>query len=207
MAEPGLAAHAGRGTPRTSPLEGAAPAQRAVRAARAGLLRAAARLCAGRLRAFDDPSGRRTRGVAQTAGGVRRTAGRGHPAEPLRSPTGEVEDYRIDAATPEAVDVFGRTGRDAVGRHILESYPSVAGEPLWQGYLQALETGVPFEGEPFAYQDVVGEMPVTATYTVRAAPLGEGLVVTCCGTPRWTGRSSASPMCNGSATSAGRTGT
>ncbi|AKN73995.1 protein phosphatase [Streptomyces sp. PBH53] len=143
------------------------------------LLRAAARLCAGRLRAFDDPPAGAPGDVAQTVQAVfDALPGATILLSPLRSPTGEVEDYRIDAATPEAVDVFGRTGRDMVGRHILESYPSVAGEPLWQGYLQALETGVPFEGEPFAYQDVVGEMPVTATYTVRAAPLGEGLVVT-----------------------------
>ncbi|MFI0806065.1 SpoIIE family protein phosphatase [Streptomyces echinatus] len=142
------------------------------------LLRAVARLCAGRLRAFD---------VRQdgTAGGVSGTVQAVFDAlpgavillTPLRSAAGEVEDYRIEAATPEAVDVFGRTGRDMVGRHILESYPSVAGEPLWQGYLQALDTGEPFEGEPFAYQDVVGEVPVTATYTVRAARLGDGLVV------------------------------
>ena len=48
---------------------------------------------------------------------------------PLRTAAGEVTDYRIDAATPQAVDVSGRTGRDMVGRLILESYPSVAGEP------------------------------------------------------------------------------
>ncbi|MEU1011291.1 SpoIIE family protein phosphatase [Streptomyces sp. NPDC005890] len=143
------------------------------------LLRAVARLCAGRLRAFDIPQNGTPGDLSLTVQAVfDALPGAAILLTPLRAPSGEVEDYRIDAATPEAVDVFGRTGRDMVGRHILESYPSVAGEPLWQGYLQALETGVPFEGEPFAYQDVVGEVPVTATYTVRAAPLGEGLVVT-----------------------------
>ncbi|MFJ4950710.1 SpoIIE family protein phosphatase [Streptomyces sp. NPDC088760] len=143
------------------------------------LLRAVARLCAGRLRAFDSPQNGTPGDFSATVQAVfDALPGAAILLTPLRAPSGEVEDYRIDAATPEAVDVFGRTGRDMVGRHVLESYPSVAGEPLWQGYLQALETGVPFEGEPFAYQDVVGEVPVTATYTVRAAPLGEGLVVT-----------------------------
>ncbi|MYS17384.1 PAS domain-containing protein, partial [Streptomyces sp. SID4982] len=89
-----------------------------------------------------------------------------------------VEDYRIEAASPEAVDVFGNTGREMTGRHILESYPSVAGEQLWHGYLTALTTGVPFESAPFAYQDVVDGVPVTATYSVRAAPLADGLLVT-----------------------------
>ncbi len=143
------------------------------------LLRAVARLCAGRLRAFDGPPNGPDGDVSQTVQAVfDALPGAVIMLTPLRSAAGEVEDYRIEAATPEAVDVFGRTGRDMVGKHILESYPSVAGEPLWQGYLQALETGRPFEGEPFAYQDVVGDVPVTATYTVRAARLGEGLVVT-----------------------------
>ncbi|WP_225823822.1 SpoIIE family protein phosphatase [Streptomyces naphthomycinicus] len=143
------------------------------------LLRAVARLCAGRLRAFDSPQNTAPGDISQTVQAVfDALPGAAILLTPLRAASGDVEDYRIDAATPEAVDVFGRTGRAMVGKHILESYPSVAGEPLWQGYLQALETGMPFEGEPFAYQDVIGEMPVTATYTVRAAPLGEGLVVT-----------------------------
>ncbi|MEU6592821.1 SpoIIE family protein phosphatase [Streptomyces sp. NPDC046881] len=143
------------------------------------LLRAVSRLCAGRLRAFDSPQNGAPGDLSPTVQAVfDALPGAATLLTPLRGPSGEVEDYRIDAATPEAVDVFGRTGRDMVGSLILESYPSVAGEPLWQGYLQALETGVPFEGDPFAYQDVIGGVPVTATYTVRAAPLGEGLVVT-----------------------------
>nr|WP_202515821.1 SpoIIE family protein phosphatase [Streptomyces sp. SID161] len=143
------------------------------------LLRAVARLCAGRLRAFDSPQDGRAANVSQTVQAVfDALPGAVILLTPLRSAAGEVEDYRIDAATPEAIDVFGRSGRAMVGSRILESYPSVAGEPLWQGYLQALETGNPFEGEPFAYQDVIGEVPVTATYTVRAARLGDGLVVT-----------------------------
>ncbi|GAB1339333.1 SpoIIE family protein phosphatase [Streptomyces sp. E-15] len=142
------------------------------------LLRAVARLCAGRLWAFDAPHTGTAGGLPQTAQAVfDALPGAVIMLSPLRAATGEVEDYRIVAATPEAVDVFGRTGRDMVGKHVLESYPSVAGEPLWQGYLRALETGEPFEGEPFAYQDVIGEVPVTVTYTVRAARLGEGLVV------------------------------
>ncbi|MGA5036815.1 SpoIIE family protein phosphatase [Streptomyces capoamus] len=143
------------------------------------LLRAVARLVAGRLRAFDSPRNSPPGDFSPTVQAVfDALPGAATLLTPLRSASGEVEDYRIDAATPEAIDVFGRTGRAMVGSRILESYPSVAGEPLWQGYLRALETGVPFEGEPFAYQDVIGGVPVTVTYSVRAAPLGEGLVVT-----------------------------
>lgn len=143
------------------------------------LLRAVARLCAGRLRAFDAPregtGDDTTRNVQSVLDAV---PGAAILLTPLRAASGEVEDYRIDAATSEAVDVFGRTGREMVGSHVLESYPSVAGEPLWLGYLDALLTGVPFESEPFAYQDVSEGVPVTATYSVRAAPLGDRLLVT-----------------------------
>ncbi|MES4890069.1 SpoIIE family protein phosphatase [Streptomyces sp. NPDC096012] len=144
------------------------------------LLRAVARLCAGRLRVFDASQERPGEdGAAQAVQALLDALpGAAIVLKPLRSASGEVADYRIEAATAEAVDVFGRAGRDMVGKHILESYPSVAGEPLWHGYLRALETGTPFDGEPFVYQDVSGGVPVTATYSVRAAPLGDGLLVT-----------------------------
>lgn len=142
------------------------------------LLRAVARLCAGWLRAFDSP---RDAGAGDVSRSVQEVfdalPGQAVLLTPLRAASGEVTDYRIAAATPEATDVLGRTGRDLVGRHLLENYPAVAGAPLWRGCLRALETGVPYESEPFAYQDATVPAPVTATYTVRAAPLGEGLVL------------------------------
>ncbi|MFD4726296.1 SpoIIE family protein phosphatase [Streptomyces seoulensis] len=143
------------------------------------LLLGAARLCAGRLRAFDaDRAGEASgiTGYVQTV--LDALPGAAILLRPLRAASGAVEDYRIEAASPEAVDVFGNTGREMLGRRILESYPTVAGEQLWHGYLTALTTGVPFESAPFAYQDVVDGAPVTATYSVRAAPLGDGLLVT-----------------------------
>ncbi|WP_318199910.1 SpoIIE family protein phosphatase [Streptomyces sp. SCL15-4] len=143
------------------------------------LLRAVARLCAGRLRAFDSPCTATAGDISQTVQAVfDALPGPAVLLTPLRAASGEVTDYRITAATPEAADVFGPPGRDLVGRHLLRSYPSVAGAPLRRGCLRALETGEPYESEPFAYRDAAGTAPGTATYTVRAAPLGEGLVVT-----------------------------
>ncbi|MGK5545146.1 SpoIIE family protein phosphatase [Streptomyces sp. URMC 127] len=100
---------------------------------------------------------------------------------PLRSPTGDVEDFRIDAAAPHSVDVAGRRGRRLVGLRVLECYPTVAGADVWQGYLRTLATGTPYEGEPFAYEEVVAGLRQRSTYSVRAVKLGDGLVVT------WTG--------------------
>ncbi|MFJ3230932.1 SpoIIE family protein phosphatase [Streptomyces sp. NPDC086787] len=142
------------------------------------LLRAVARLCAGRLRALDAAPDNALGGVPDAVRAVFDVlSGAAVLLTPLRATSGEVEDYRIDAATPDAVDILGRTGREMVGMRILECYPSVAGEPLWQGYLAALNDGEPYQGEPFAYHEIVDGVPETATYSVRATPLGERLLV------------------------------
>ncbi|MET9963419.1 SpoIIE family protein phosphatase [Streptomyces sp. NPDC006326] len=96
---------------------------------------------------------------------------------PVRSPSGEVEDYRIDAAAPGSVDIAGRCGKELVGLSVLETYPTVAGSPLWQGYHDALTTGTTYEGEPFVYQEVIAGVPEESTYSVRATRLGDRLVV------------------------------
>ncbi|KAB1139771.1 SpoIIE family protein phosphatase [Streptomyces luteolifulvus] len=143
------------------------------------LLLAVARLCAGRLRAFalrQEPTAESGADAVQAVFDA--LPGAAMLLAPLRAPSGEVEDYRIDAATPDAVDVVGRTGRELVGRRILECFPSMAGEALWQGCHRALATGEPYEGEPFALQEVVAGAAELATYSLRAARLGGSLVVT-----------------------------
>ncbi|MFF4896398.1 SpoIIE family protein phosphatase [Streptomyces sp. NPDC001068] len=142
------------------------------------LLRAVARLCAGRLTTLGapaEPPAARFSQEVQTV--LDALAGATVLLTPLRTATGEVEDYRIEAATPDAVDILGRTGRELVGAHILESYPSVAGEALWQGYLKALD-GEPYEGEPYVHEETLAGTTVRAAYSVRAARLGDGLLVT-----------------------------
>ncbi|MEU0970266.1 SpoIIE family protein phosphatase [Streptomyces sp. NPDC005917] len=142
------------------------------------LLRGVARLCAGRLSVLGAPAEPATSGFSRTVQTVLDALpGAAVLLTPLRTAVGEVEDYRIDAAAPNAVDILGRTGRELVGSHILESYPSVAGESLWQGYLKALD-GEPYEGEPFVHEEVVAGTTVTAAYSVRATRLGDGLLVT-----------------------------
>lgn len=147
------------------------------------LLLRAVRLCGGPLRAF---------GLTGALVGAADADGRGYvdavqhildalsePAvllTPLRSAAGEVEDYRIDAAAPDSVDVAGRRGTELVGRRILETYPTVAGTALWDGYLDVLKTGRTYEGEPFTYEEVVAGAPHQSVYSVRASRLGERLV-------------------------------
>ncbi|MFD3585254.1 SpoIIE family protein phosphatase [Streptomyces sp. NPDC058683] len=142
------------------------------------LLRAVARLCAGRLTALGTPAEPPAPDFSRTVQTVLDALpGAAVLLTPLRTATGEVEDYRIEAAGPNAVDILGRTGRELVGSHILESCPSVAGESLWQGYLKALD-GEPYEGEAFVREETVAGATVRAAYSVRATRLGDGLLVT-----------------------------
>ncbi|MFJ7589364.1 SpoIIE family protein phosphatase [Streptomyces sp. NPDC097617] len=142
------------------------------------LLQQAVRLCGGPLRVFDchgtspaDPEIAAVQRIFDTVSGAAILLA------PLRSPRGEVEDYRIEAAAPDSVDVAGRRGKELVGRQILETYPTVAGTPLWQGYLDALNTGTTYDGEPFSYREVIAGVPETSVYSVRATRLAGRLIV------------------------------
>jgi serine phosphatase RsbU (regulator of sigma subunit)/PAS domain-containing protein len=142
-------------------------------------LRAAALLCAGRLRAFE--TGRQaTAGAAAKAVQAVFDAlpGAAMLLTPLPAASGEIEDYRIDAATAQAGEVVAGAGRELVGRRFQDACPALAGEPLWQGLRAALVGGEPYESEPFAHQEVVDGVAELSTYTVRASRLGDGLVAT-----------------------------
>ncbi|WP_425577996.1 SpoIIE family protein phosphatase [Streptomyces glaucus] len=137
------------------------------------------RLCAGWLRAFDARQERAPRGAADAVQAVFDAL----PVAamlltPLRAPSGEVRDWRVDAATGPAGDVVGGTGAELIGRRLLDCFPGVADRPLWQGFLHTLATGEPYEGEPFAHQGVVAGAAELSTYAVRVARLGGRLVVT-----------------------------
>ncbi|MGX1543283.1 SpoIIE family protein phosphatase [Streptomyces adustus] len=97
--------------------------------------------------------------------------------QPVYAETGVVEDYRIEAAATESVDVAGRRGRELVGHSILEMYPTVAGTALWDGYLATLTTGTVYESGPFDYEEVASGVPRRSSYSVRASRLGSRLAV------------------------------
>ncbi|MGK5638551.1 SpoIIE family protein phosphatase [Streptomyces sp. URMC 126] len=146
------------------------------------LLRAVARLCAGSLHMCDTPDGRPGPPLTEHVQAVfDALMGPAALLTPLRSAAGDVEDFRIDAAAPQSVDVAGRRGRQLVGLRVLECYPTMAGSSAWHGYLHTLETGQPYQSEPFAYEEVVAGVRRQSVYSVRVARLGDSLVVC------WTG--------------------
>ncbi|MER5965697.1 SpoIIE family protein phosphatase [Streptomyces sp. NPDC002057] len=143
------------------------------------LLRRAVRLCGGPLREDRAPLG--AAAPADDVSAVQRVfdalAGPAVLLTPLRTEDGDVEDFRIDAATREAVDVAGRRGKELVGRRILETYPTVAGTALWDGYLDTLVTGTVYDGEPFTYEEVTAGVQQESVYAVHASRLDGRLVV------------------------------
>jgi PAS domain-containing protein len=95
---------------------------------------------------------------------------------PVLGPNGDVVDLRFAAVSPDAIDVGGRRGGELVGLGVLETYPGAAGTELWRGYLKALRTGDPYEGE-LDYEEVAAGIPRLSRYGVRATPCQGGLVV------------------------------
>ncbi|USQ84902.1 SpoIIE family protein phosphatase [Streptomyces phaeoluteigriseus] len=141
-------------------------------------LLAAARLCAGVLRM----SGIRQNPTVGAATDALRTVfdrlpGTAVLLTPLRGPSGDVEDFRVDAATADTSDALGRSGRELVGMRFLDCWPMTPEEPLWQGCLGTLVSGRPYESEPFAQQHFVDGISELSTYSARVARLGDGLVV------------------------------
>ncbi|MFH8798440.1 SpoIIE family protein phosphatase [Streptomyces sp. NPDC017936] len=141
-------------------------------------LLAAARLCAGPLRMLD----LRQEPLVGTESEAVQTVFDRLPVAavlltPLRADSGPVEDFRVDAATGATHDAAGRSGRHLVGLRFSECWPDLTGESLWQGCLNALASGQPYESEPFARQQVVAGVSELSTYSARAARLGDGLVV------------------------------
>ncbi len=141
-------------------------------------LLAAARLCAGVLRTLGP---RQDRAIGAAADAVQTVFDLLPVAAvlltPLRTDSGRVEDFRIEAATAGTSDTVGRSGRELLGLRFLECWPAATGEPLWQGCLATLASGQPYESEPFAGQQTVDGVSELTTYSARATRLGDGLVV------------------------------
>lgn len=137
------------------------------------------RLCAGRVRTFTSPAT-----SARDAGtdAVRSLfAALPVPAmllTPVTGASGDVEDFRVDAATAQAADLLGGSSGDPAGRRLREVRPDLTDVPMWQGCLDTLEGGGPYESEPFAHQETVDGVTELATYSVRVTRLEDALVVT-----------------------------
>ena len=96
---------------------------------------------------------------------------------PIRDGTGRIVDYLVEAASPEAIDVAGRRGRELVGARVTVTYPSVVGSERWRIYEQVLNTGRGRQVPPFVYAGKDEGVPAGARYSTKAYRIGRKLVV------------------------------
>jgi serine phosphatase RsbU (regulator of sigma subunit)/PAS domain-containing protein len=96
---------------------------------------------------------------------------------PVRDAQGRIVDYRVVAASPEAVDIGGRRGRNLIGISTAQAYPALVGSELWRAYEQVLKTGRPRVVGPFTYAEVAEGIEAEALYTARLHRFGRGLLI------------------------------
>ncbi|WP_370021997.1 PP2C family protein-serine/threonine phosphatase [Planotetraspora sp. GP83] len=94
----------------------------------------------------------------------------------IRNELGETVDFEVGAASPEATDVHGRSGKELIGVRTLGTYPSVLDTPLWESYLRVLRTGEPEEVIRYEHMEAVQGIPRRSIYTVKASRLRDGLL-------------------------------
>ncbi|HYN96203.1 MAG TPA: SpoIIE family protein phosphatase, partial [Pilimelia sp.] len=97
---------------------------------------------------------------------------------PVRAGDGRVVDFEVVAASPAAVDVAGRRGRDMVGLRTLRAYPALAEGELPAAMREVLTNGHPREVGPLTYDEVHEGIAVQTAYSVALRRFGEGLLVT-----------------------------
>ena len=95
----------------------------------------------------------------------------------IRDHEGRVVDFEVAYLNPVATDLLGRSADDLVGQRMLDAYPSIADTELFAAYCSVVETGEPIALDAHPFQTVVDGRDVTAWYHVRAARLGDGLVI------------------------------
>ncbi len=95
---------------------------------------------------------------------------------PVRDETGAVVDFEVEAASPEAVDILGRRGRELIGARVTTTYPAAVGTERWHVYERVLATGRGVHLPPFTYAPQEG-IPIGARYSLKVYRLGGKLVI------------------------------
>jgi PAS domain-containing protein len=96
---------------------------------------------------------------------------------PFRDATGAVVDFTIDFASTQAGHPWGQEPDELVGCRLLDVRPTLAASGVFDGYRQALLTGVPWQRAAQTETILVGGEKRTALLSRSAVRLGDGLLV------------------------------
>lgn len=96
---------------------------------------------------------------------------------PFRDETGAVVDFTVDFASTQAGHPYGQEPDELVGCRLLDVRPMLAAAGVFDGYRQALLTGVPWQRAAQTETILVDGRPRTALMSRSAVRLGDGLLV------------------------------
>ena len=96
----------------------------------------------------------------------------------VRDADGQVVDFRYEYVNPAHLEEAPISGRDVLGRRLLELHPQAASSGLLDAYRKVLETGDPLMWDAVDYQGTVAGRPIHRVLDVRAARLDDGVLVT-----------------------------
>jgi serine phosphatase RsbU (regulator of sigma subunit) len=95
---------------------------------------------------------------------------------PVRGAGGEITDFRIAATSDRIRDVLGR-GTQRVGSLIGELYPQLVGGPLWNLYIEVMETGTPGNMDEFRYEESREGVVAESRFEISVQRVLSGLLI------------------------------
>lgn len=93
----------------------------------------------------------------------------------IRNPrNGEVEDFQLTLSNAIASKSTGKSEKELIGKHLLEIFPALKGEGLFETYKKVVLTGQPTQFEKLYQPDE----PFNGWYNITVVKLEDGFVVT-----------------------------
>jgi serine phosphatase RsbU (regulator of sigma subunit)/PAS domain-containing protein len=86
-------------------------------------------------------------------------------------------EFYVDRCNAHAAGLRARTPEQITGARLHGAFPGLALGGIFDAYVAVLETGVPLDQEPFAYQEPIRGVLHPAVLSVRAQRVGGGLLV------------------------------
>jgi PAS domain S-box-containing protein len=94
----------------------------------------------------------------------------------IRDEDDQIVDFRVEYANEAACTLTGRKREGYVGRTVLELYPNLRQTPIFDWYVQVVETGNPVIKERFPFDTAPHGRPGIRYYDYRIGRLGDGFV-------------------------------
>jgi PAS domain S-box-containing protein len=92
----------------------------------------------------------------------------------IRDDNGKIVDFRVEYANQVACQLTGRQHESYLGRTVLELYPDLRQTPIFDWYVEAVETGRLVVKEDFAFDTTPHGSSGIRYYDYRVARLGDG---------------------------------